>query len=187
MIFDTFQYYIKNISENEFAERDLDLIKVVTKIKQEMIGRNLLHSSITIQKLSEFLSEEFKIRCSYIKDLLIDSIDKFSYKEINDPIGKIKTLYQDISILQKDKIKAFYKENCGGICASLSNSNMIKELEDLIDIIAERSMQKNDLILHFEYDSVISREPKTPVVFIKPSFMGIGIDVMELCKRYFKF
>ncbi len=186
MNFDIFQHYIREISKHEFAERDLDLGKVITKIQQEMNARNLLLSSITVQKLTEFLSEEFKCRCSYIKDLLIDSIGKFSHKEIDDPVGKVKTLYQEISILQKDKITSFYKQHCGDICNTLSNKNMIKQLEDLMDDVAERSLRKNNLILHFEYDSVINRETKTPVIFIKPSFMGSGIDVMALWERYFK-
>lgn len=186
MNFSKIQHYIKEIAKHEFADRDLELQKVVTKIKQEMNARNLLLSSITIQKLTEFLSEEFKCRCTYIKDLLIDSIDKLSHKEINDPIGKVKTLYQEISFSEKDKITAFYKQHCGDICESLSNKNMIKQLEDLMGDVAERSLQKNNLILHFEYDSVISKKTKTPIIFIKPSFMGASIDVMALWERYFK-
>ena len=96
MNFETFSHSITQISKYNFAPRDIEMQKAITKIVQEMSSRGLLHSTITLQKMAEFLTEEFKCRCTYIKDLLLNSIPNFDYKKVNDPTGKIKTFYQEI-------------------------------------------------------------------------------------------
>ena len=182
MKFAEIEYYIKEIANHEFADRDLELQKVVTQIKQEMNARNLLPSTITLQKISEFFGEEFKYRCNYTKDLLLNAIDKLSHKEIKDPVGRAMTLYQEISIKEKNKITAFYKQHCEAICKLLS-SNMPVEIESIMNDVAERSLRKNNTIIQFEYDSVVNKKENEQIIFLKPNFMGTGIDVRALWEK----
>jgi len=182
MNFTELQHYIQEISKYEFSDRDIQLQKVVVQIKQEMSARGLLSSTISLKKIAEFFGEEFKYRCNYITDLIISSIAKLSDFAKNDLIGKAKTFFQELSITEKNKLTAIYKESTSTISQSLL-SKMPEQIEGLMDTIFDHVLHKNNTVIEFEFKAILDKKDKRQIVILQPNFMGVGIDVRALWER----
>lgn len=147
-----------------------------------MNSRGLYPSTIALQKLADFSGEEFKYRCNYITDLIIGSITKISEFGKEDPIGKSKTFFQELSIVEKNKLIAKYKGETSTINQGLI-SKMPEQIDALMKRIFDHVLNKNNTVIEFEFRAVIGRKDKKQIVMLQPNFMGAGIDVRALWGR----
>ena len=176
------EHYIKEITAHEFDERNSDIQLVVTDIQQIMAGRGLLRSTGTLSKIATFFEEEFKYRNEYIKDLILGALPKIDRKEKSDVIGKMKELYQKLSFSEKDSLLSSYEYHARQTYEP-TNQQMSKDLISRLESASKKLLEKNNTIIHYEYDTVVNTPQNNKIIFVKPNFMGIGLDVMALYEK----
>lgn len=178
--------HLKRIIRAEFDERDTDLVMEITTVKQEMNRRGLLYSSITMQNLSKLFAIEFRERCIFVRDLILSSSEKVDFHGIADPVTEILIFFQEIIFFQRNNLMEIYNSSIKSIKDSLLSSSLCDEINSLLYDSFERLINKNNSIITYEYTAILTKAEKKEVIFIKPNFYGIQIDIKELIHRIFR-
>lgn len=138
---------------------------------------------MTLDALAEFFGAEFGIRCDFLKAFVVSHS---SLCKEQDLVTTAKTLFQTKAFEQRDKLTAAYTASVKPIVESLS-SDFPRQIEEGLIARIENRIKKNNMYVEIAYQTVeASNAAKSPIVALKPSFYGIGIDVTELWKRYIK-
>ena len=96
------KHYLKQISECEFSERNLEISKLVSKQKSAMNARGVMNSTITLKAVADFFAAEFIARCDFLKKILFVLTRTCSPKVTAlMPLQKLK-IYFRVLHLQKE-------------------------------------------------------------------------------------
>ena len=177
------EHHISEIIKNEFDVRNQDIPLATTMVKQEMERRGMLNTLLTVSKISSFFEEEFKYRCEFIKTILLDAIPKINLKTKDDIITNIKILYQSKIKNEKDVLGSRFISESDSISRGLLSNPNEKLKQNLSDTM-QRYLVKNNSIIDYEYSYAKEQQNKgNRIIFIKPEFMGAGLDVLALLKK----
>jgi hypothetical protein len=177
------RHYLQEVSALEFSERDTGIQKAIVTERNSMNARNVLHSSMTLQAFADFFTAEFAVRCDFLKDFVV------SYRLLNqeqDAMTAAKTLFQELSFQQRDSLKSAYLEVAKPIGEPL-NSDFPRQIEEGLVAAIEYRIKKNNIYVEIAYQTMAASEAAgNSIAMLKPNFHGIGIDIEELWKRYFR-
>lgn len=177
------RHYLQEVSALEFSERDIGIQKAIATERASMNARNVLHSSMTLQAFADFFTAEFAVRCDFLKDFVVSH--RSLCQEL-DAITPAKTLFQELSFQQRDNLKSAYSEAARPIRESLS-SDLPRQIEEGLVASIEYRIKKNNIYVEIAYQTMAASETaENPIAMLKPNFHGIGIDIGELWKRYFR-
>jgi len=187
MIYDEYKRYFSEIIEKEFSERNHEIQRNVLSLKNEMHKRGLLNSSITLQKLSAFFEAEYQARCDFIANFIINQIGKIDLNTSDDPVTKVKNLFQNRAFEEKENILKLYLETGNAIEKSLLNKSFSSEFKKTLLSTIDARIEKNNLYVELEYKSYIfANKERKPIILLTPNFQGFGIDLRTLWKRIFE-
>ncbi len=187
MHFDELEKYLKDIAENEFRERNVEIQRCVLSIKSEMNSRGLLKSSITLQKLSEFFEAEFQARCDFIADFVINHLRRVDLSTLSDFVTKAKCLYQELAARENNNIQKMYTSSATTIEKTLLNSSFASQYKAAMLSGIETRIKKNNLHVELECKTLLYATQKgEPVFLLTPSIQGVGINLRELWQRILK-
>jgi hypothetical protein len=187
MNYDEFKQYFVAIIQKEFSERNHEIKRNVLSLKNEMHKRGLLNSSITLQKLSEFFEAEFQTRCDFIASFIINQVAKIDLNTLDDPVTKMKSLFQHHAFEEKENILKIYSETANAIEKSLLNSSFSAEFKKTLLYTIDTRIGKNNLYIELEYKSYLFADKKrSPVLLLTPNFQGFGVDLRTLWTRIFE-
>ncbi|MCK5164621.1 MAG: hypothetical protein KAQ72_12935 [Desulfobacula sp.] len=156
-------------------------------MKNDMHKRGLLNSSITLQKLSTFFEAEFQARCDFIANFIINQVGKIDLKTLDDPVTKMKSLFQRRAFEEKENTLKIYSETANTIEKTLLNSSFFSEFKTILLSTIDARIEKNNLYIELEYKSYIfANKERSPVLLLTPNFQGFGVDLRTLWKRIFE-
>ena len=174
--------HIEDIIKYDFDVRNIELERAVTSINQIMNSRNLMYSSITLNHISMCLEKEFEERCKYIMTLILNLLGKVNLDKHEDPVGDMKTLYQELSFVEKSKAVSKFNDHLSKIGGALK-SNMPDQIDSIMKKCFDNNLRKNNSIIHLEYQSYIDNKKKREIFFIRPQIYGMGFDIKELIRE----
>jgi len=95
------EHYLDQIAHEEFAERNSEMIHLVATETREMMSRNLLNSTITLQNLASLFLAELLERCDFIKSFTISFSDLISLSKNTDIVTEAKNVFQRKSFSER--------------------------------------------------------------------------------------
>ncbi|MGB1261713.1 MAG: hypothetical protein ACPG52_02290 [Cognaticolwellia sp.] len=187
MQFSEFEKYFNDIKLAEFTERNAELRKHLVTVRGEMIRRGLYYSTLTLNKISELLFEEFKLRSQFVSDLILNSLNKIELEKSGQSITEVITLYQNVAFEEKSNIFNFYNEIVKDIEASLQNESSKSIFRDSIGKLIELRILKNNALIELECKAILGvQQDKSKILLLSPNISGIGVDLHLLVQRIFK-
>jgi len=179
------KYYIEQLSILEFSERDREIPRLITREKSHMNARGVLVSTITLDAIANFFAAEFLARCDFLRNF-ISSHSRF-HKNHPDPVIAAKSLFQEVSFQEKERILGLYRSSTESIRKTLSNQKMKREIEENFIAQMDDRIKKNNLYVEIAYQEiVVTKEHDDRIFILQPNFYGIGIDLSVLWERYVK-
>lgn len=181
------KHYLQEASELEFSERNMEIPRLVAQEKGAMNARGVLNSTMTLHALADFFASEFLFRCDFIKNFIITHSGLMSRSEGNDFITEAKTLFQEHSFSEKERLKILYNTSTHSIDLSIYNEGMKNQLSSGFYEKMEKRINKNNLYIEIAFQELkLAKTHSSKVVLLQPNISGIGVDVVELWNRFIK-
>lgn len=179
------EYYLNQIADVEFSERDRELPLLVTQAFQEMNSRGVLYSTMTLQAMSRFFRSELFARCDFLKDFVIAHPHLSDRDPGHDVITVVKNLYQRRAFAEQDKLRQTFDSSTKQVKDALSNDAMKEAIcERLFSDFKDR-INKNNLYVEVAFRELERAEhTRGHVLILQPNFSGIGVNLKELWSRY---
>jgi hypothetical protein len=181
------KHYLDKISELEFAERNLEIPKLVTLEKSSMNERGFLISTITLQALADFFAAEFIARSDFLQTFVVSHSNLLDQGKKGDMVTEAKTIFQTISFSECESIKSLYISSIKEIARGLQNEGMKEQIELSCVNKMENRIKKNNLYVEVAYQEITAAiKVQKPLLMLQPNINGVGVDLVELWNRFFK-
>lgn len=183
MTFDEAMPTIRQILSIDFGDRDRDIASGVARIKDEMSGRGLMNSTITLRSLSEFFLAEFKARVDSIAERSLWAMRLTGAQDPGGDLPRGVALFRSIADEQFNHLLATHDGSASTVVASLQ-SNMPADLRNDMTERMSQHLARSLLAVELEYKAAAAAPSE--VLALRPTIYGVGIDLKVLWKRFFK-
>ena len=182
MQFSEIESSVREILKLDFDERDREIHASVLGIKQEMINRGLIVSTMSAQSLAEFFFAEFKVRIDSIAERSLWALRSDDAMVDLNGVPAGRALFQTLANDQLTRLLTAYDSYVAPIVAPLQ-SNMPVQIRDRLVERTSGYMRRIDLAVDLEYKSHAGAAKE--VLTLRPTIYGVGVDLKELWKRFF--
>ncbi len=177
-------HYLNEIADREFAERDLEIPRLITRTLQEMASRGITYSTITLDAIAVFFLHEFLTRCDFVKNFVVSHPALLPPDE-SDPIRAAKSAYQNRSFGEREKIRSLYESSTANVSRTLQNESMKEQIKHRAEQAMEERIAKNDLYVEIAYrEMAMAKQDRKEVLFLRPNLQGLGVDLKELYRQH---
>lgn len=177
-------HYLNEVANREFAERDRELPRMITRIIQEMSSRGVVHSSMTLDAIADLFVDEFLVRCDFLREFVIAHPGLLMTEGVEDLMTAAKVAYQERSSQEREKIASLYDSSTLTVSKALQNESMKGQIKKRLHRSMSDRIDTNNLYVEVAYREISISKAGDGVLILKPSVYGIGIDLKELYRRH---
>ena len=183
MKFTEFEPYLHQILALEFGDRDHEIQINSTRLKEEMNARGMLHSTITLGNVADFLLAEFKARCGLVAEHVVGKLAVLKPADGSDKTSHGVPIFHSVATDQLAHIEKTYDSIAGPISVPLQSDMPAQIRQHLMQRMNDHR-KKVELTVELECKAADSMGTKE-VFALRPTFYGVGIDLKELWKKFF--